>query len=185
MMEILRAVNSELRKLNIKPLVCGGSALELSGFPVKTEDIDLLVTVEQFNKLNNTLKKSNKFRVIDRVENRIGTEFKFKNRGMDVEFVNAELFSGKLSAKKFFNYLEKYRSSERNGILFVEPEVVWFMRLVIGGWQVYVQKIVRDIKAGVPVKTISKIKKLAKKTRTEKLLRERIKKLKEIIKTIQ
>lgn len=54
------------------------------------------------------------------------------------------------------------------------PKVVWYMRLVIDRWELYVPKMLRDLRAGVPWSTAEEVQRLADRFERGDLLRERI-----------
>ncbi|MEK6987385.1 MAG: hypothetical protein AABX97_04710, partial [Candidatus Thermoplasmatota archaeon] len=54
------------------------------------------------------------------------------------------------------------------------PEVVWYMRLAIGDWEVYVQKILRDVRTGVPPSLLDKVLDIARHFDVLEVLRPRV-----------
>lgn len=183
MSSMIKQLCKELKEMGIDFLLVGGTALESQGFLVRTLDVDFALAVKDFNALEEKLKKNPKFKVIDRLNSIIGTEFAFEDSWIDVEFISLKLFSGKISSEQFFNYLIKNRTICKNDIFIAKPEVVWYMRLAIADWKIYVQKIIRDIIVGVPENTLEKSLEIAKKTGLEKELKKRIEEVKEILKT--
>ena len=67
-----------------------------------------------------------------------------------------------------------YRSAKGPNGNVARPEVVWYMRLVIPDWEIYVQKIMRDVRAGVPASLMDEVEEIGKVFKVQYILRERM-----------
>ena len=92
----------------------------------------------------------------------VGSEFFAGTRWTDVEFISPLPFSGTFPPDDFISYVRRHRPREVEGIVFAEPEVVWYMRLAIPDWTVCAEKIIRDVRAGVPQEILEKMPGISK-----------------------
>ena len=93
-------------------------------------------------------------RNVEDVGTMAGSEFRVGTRWVDVEFINPRLFSGRSPPDEFFDYVKRHRSERTDVGPCATPAVVWYMRLAVPDWEIYVQKILRDARAGVPEATL-------------------------------
>jgi hypothetical protein len=129
-------------------------AVELAGYPTGTEDADFAVTMREFERAMKKLDAHARFRNVESLRTIGGAEFFTGDRWIDVDFLNPTLFRGRKTGDDFIEYLKRYRSRKTDFGPVARPEVTWYMRLVIPDWEIYVQKILRDIRAGTPEKTL-------------------------------
>lgn len=71
-------------------------------------------------------------------------------RRIEFDLLDPTAFAGTHSGAKFFDYIRRYRSVPGREGPFVTPAAVWYMRLCVPDWLTYVQKILRDLRAGAP-----------------------------------
>lgn len=152
----LPAVCRELDRLGIAYVVVGGASLERR-YPIGTGDIDVAVALRDYPRVLATLREEPRFRNVEDVGTMAGSEFRIGTRWVDVEFINPKLFAGKRPPDAFIEYVRRHRSETTEVATFAAPEVVWYMRLAIPDWIVYVQKILRDVRAGVPPALLDKV----------------------------
>lgn len=152
----LPAVCRELDRLEIAYIVVGGASLERT-YPIGTGDIDVAVTLQDYPRVLETLRADPRFRNIEDVGTIAGSEFRIGTRWVDVEFINPRLFAGKRRPDEFIDYVRRHRSKRTEIATFAAPEIVWYMRLAIPDWEIYVQKILRDVRAGVPSGLLDKV----------------------------
>ena len=142
---------------------------------VGTVDIDLAVSFKNYSGVLDKLRGNRKFRNVEDCSIPIaGTEFFIDDRWVDVEFINPKPFSGSLQPDEFIEYVFQHRSEKEDGITFANPEVIWYIRLIITDWEIYVQKIMRDIRVGIPIEIFSKVKDVAKHFGNSEVIRARI-----------
>ncbi len=152
----LPAVCRELDKVGIAYIVVGGASLERT-YPIGTGDIDIAVALKDYPRVLETLRAHPRFRNIEDVGTMAGSEFRLGTRWVDIEFINPRLFAGKRPPDEFIDYVRRHRSERTDIATFASPEIVWYMRLAIPDWEVYVQKILRDVRAGVPPGLLDKV----------------------------
>jgi len=90
-------------------------------------------------------------------------------------------FLGKNSGDEFIDYVKRYRSTKKDIGYIADPEVVFYMRLVITDWEIYVQKILRDIKAGLPVTVLDDVVDIAETLGLKEKMKSRVEYTKEIV----
>lgn len=148
-----------LRDLGIRFVVVGGSAIEHS-VPVGTGDVDVLIAVGEWKRLETVLQENPKATPLEPFSGTIrGTRLSLGTAAIDLEFISGEPFAGTKDADSFIEYVRAYRSERHRGVYYASPAVVWYMRLSIDDhWEQYASKIRRDIVAGVPESTLEAVK---------------------------
>jgi len=179
--DFLEEVCKELKEIGIDYIVVGGSAIENKGWDIGTYDIDFVLTTKGFSELEDRLKESPRFKVVDKIKTMIESEFMYENTWRTVEFLDPEYFSGKKSGDEFIDYVKRYRSTKKDIGYVADPEVVFYMRLVITDWEIYVQKILRDIKAGLPVTVLDDVMDIAETLGLKEKMKSRVEYTKEIV----
>lgn len=152
--EDLRDLCTHLMELRVNYVLVGGAAVELAGFPIGTEDADFAVTLREYGATLRKLQDDPRFRDVEDLRTIGGAQFFTGTSWIEVEFLNPILFRGRRSDRYFIDYVRRYRSRSTEFGPVAMPEVAWYMRLVVPDWEVYVQKIVRDVRAGVPVEIL-------------------------------
>ena len=170
----------KLRSLGIDYVLVGGMAVELAGHETGTEDVDLLVSLAEYQGTFEKLAGDRNFRHMEALETIGGGQFFTGDRWIDLDFINPRLFRGKLSAERFVSYVKRYRSRKTAFGRVAAPEVTWYMRLVVPDWEIYVQKILRDIRAGVPDELLGEALAIARHLGVDDVVRQRIEKVKEM-----
>lgn len=170
--DFLNEVCEELKKLEVDFVVVGGSAIE---------DERFVLTPKKFEEVEDVLRESSMFRVRERVKTMIETEFMHQNSWRTVEFLDPAYFSGEKPPEDFIDYVKRYRSTKKEIGYVAKPEVVFFMRLMVVDWEIYVQKILRDIKAGLPRDILDDVMDIAGYLGVEDKMKLRVERTKEII----
>lgn len=177
--EEIEAIAERLHELGIPFVVVGGSALERK-YSVGTGDVDLLVTVGDFHSLEEALNGRKDVGPFDPTGT-IGTAQMLVGSGWtEVEFLTGQPFSGDLSGDEFVRYVRDYRSDRRGRIRWARPEIVWYMRLSTDDWELYVIKIRRDLRAGVPSSTFDGVIDVARHFKVGNKIEPRVRKAKEV-----
>ena len=158
----------------------GGASLERT-FPIGTGDIDVAVALRDYPRVLETLRRHPRVRNVEDVGTMAGCEFRIGTRWVDVEFINPRLFAGRKPPDDFIGYVRRHRSERTDVATFATPEVVWYMRLAIGDWEVYVQKILRDVRAGVPPSLLDKVLDIAKHFDVLEVLAPRVEQARKMI----
>ncbi len=176
----IEEIAERLAELGVPFVVVGGSALERE-FSVGTSDVDLLVLVGDFQSLEELLADRKDMGPFEPTGN-IGTAQVLVGSGWtEVEFITGSSFSGRQSGDSFVRYVRDYRSEKRAGVRWARPEVVWYMRLSTDDWQLYVIKIHRDLRAGVPASTFDGVLDVARHFGVEEKIRGRVGKAQEVV----
>ncbi len=152
---IVREVANWVRdQLQVPFVVVGGSAIEHK-VPVGTNDVDLLIAVGSWRRLDVVLEGRRDATPLNASSGTIrGTVVTVGSARVDVEFISGEPFSGPKGADDFVEYVRAYRSTLSDGVRYADPAVVFYMRLSTDDWQAYVPSILRDLRAGVPGETL-------------------------------
>lgn len=170
-----------LRELDVDYVLVGGMAVELAGFPTGTEDVDFAVTMRDFDRVLKQLEDDPRFREVESLGTIGGAQFFTGDRWLDVEFLNPKLFQGEKSGNAFIHYIRRYRSRNTPIGPVARPEVTMYMRLIIPDWAIYVQKILRDVRAGVPEETLDGALAIAQVLGVEDTLRPRVQRTRDFI----
>lgn len=173
-----------LRELRIDYVLVGGMAIELTGYPTGTEDVGFALTLRQFSSTMKKLSTDKRFRQVEEFDTIGGAQFFTGRRWVDVDFIGPKLFRGKKSDEFFITYIKKYRSASTDLGPVAAPEVAWYMRLAISDWEIYVQKILRDLRAGVPQAKLDDVLEVARVLGTAEILEPRVAKTREIARMV-
>ena len=179
--DLLKEVCEELKKMDVDFIVVGGSALVNEGYDISTSDLDFVLTPKHFDKIEDELEESSRFLVKDRIQTMIESEFMYENSWRTVEFIDPGYFSGDKSPDEFVDYVKRYRSVKKDIGYVAQPEVVFYMRLMTGDWEIYIQKILRDVRSGLPVSLLDEASKISETLKVEDKVEPRATKAKEII----
>jgi hypothetical protein len=177
----LEALAAALQELGVDYVLVGGMAVELAGFPTGTEDVDIAVTMREFTRVLEELERDSRFRDVESLGTIGGAQFFTGDRWLEVDFVNPQLFRGKKSGDAFIRYVKRYRSRPTPVGRVAHPAVTWYMRLVVPDWQIYVQKILRDIRAGAPEEFLETALAIGGFFGVKELLRPRVGKTREFL----
>lgn len=179
--DLLREVCEELKHMDMDFIVVGGSALVNEGYDISTSDLDFVLTPKHFDEIEKKLEESSRFSVKDRIQTMIESEFMFENSWRTVEFIDPDYFSGDKPPDGFIDYVKRYRSVKKDIGYVAKPEVVFYMRLMVADWEIYIQKILRDVRSGLPISLLDEVSRISKTLKVEDKMEPRVKKTKEII----
>lgn len=156
----LPVICKELRAAGIDYIVVGGAAPERT-YPIGTGDVDVVIAMRDYPAVLRKLQEHPRVRNVEDVGTMAGCQFRVGAHWTDVEFINPRLFSGRRPPDDFVRYVARYRSEETEVGRVASPDVVWYMRLAVPDWIVYIQKILRDVRAGVPPALLDKVLQIA------------------------
>jgi len=176
----LREVCLELKKAGINYIVVGGAAIERH-YRIGTLDIDVAVPLKDYKNVLERLAAHPRVRELEDVGTMAGCKFRVGTRWVDVEVINPKLFSGKRPPDHFIDYVKRHRSQRTDVGPCATPGVVWYMRLAVPDWQIYVQKVLRDFRAGVPEETLDEALAIAKHFGIRVVVEPRVRQAKEMI----
>ena len=149
----LAEVCAELDRLQIQFVVVGGVAIEEEGFGIGTQDVDVLVGAEEYGPALAKLRDSPMVKWAEDAEHMATVVFIVNGQTVDVDVIDPTIFSGEgEDADAFIRYVRREASVTVDGVRYAKAPVIWYMRLTCPDWQVYAQKIRRDIAFGVPAK---------------------------------
>lgn len=177
----MAALCKVLRELDVDYVLVGGMAVELAGYPTGTEDVDFAVTMREFERVMEAIEDHPRFRDVEAQSTIGGAQFFTGDGWIIVDFLNPRLFRGNQSGDRFLRYVKRYRSEETSFGPVARPEVAWYMRLVVRDWEIYVQKILRDTRAGVPDDTLVAVLAIARILGVEDRIRPRVEKTRDFI----
>ncbi len=158
-------------------------AVELAGYRTGTEDVDPVVTMSQFSRSLSKLSKDRMFRNVEELSTIGGAQFYTGDRWVDVDFINPRLFKGRRTGDEFVSYIRRYRSRKTRWGHVAGPEVTWYMRLCVPDWLIYVQKIIRDVRAGVPEDVLEKSLGIARALGVHGEIAARVRKVRQVLST--
>lgn len=179
--KLLKTVCEELQEMEVDYVIVGGSALVERDKPIGTSDVDFAIAPEDFDEITEKLKENPRFQRTEKMDPMISVEFQVNGAWRTVEFLNPKYFSGEKTPEEFIDYLKNYRSRKTSKGYVVDPEIVWYMRLVISDWEIYIQKILRDVRAGMDPTLLDKVLEVAEALGEKEKLEPRVKKTKEEI----
>lgn len=164
----------------IRVLVVGGLALEVAGVG-GTSDVDLFVTVRDFEELPRELRAEKRVAVLlSSGDDEVRSGLLRAIEG-DVRFdvLDPSVFSGKKSGDEFFDYVEKHFSFESEIGPTVRPPVVWYTRLLLPG-EDQLGKIARDLGNGADPTWLNGAVRIARRFGTEGTVKARLRRLAEL-----
>lgn len=151
-----------LTRHGIRFVVVGGQAVARR-VQTATEDIDVLVLVEDLGATVADLAKDSAVKCIDApASGMAGGQVRVGGAYVDFDLLDPASYSGNRPGPDFFAYVLRYGSSEG----YATPPVVWYMRLVAGDKGVYGSKIATDIRNGAPVAWLDEARRIARRFRT-------------------
>ena len=108
-------------------------------------------------------------------------------RGPSVRFVllDPAAYAGACTGEDFYAYVRRYASDSSPIGRIAKPAVVWYMRLVIDRHELYVPKMVRELRAGVPWSTVDEVRRIAKRFGVDDLIACRIRTLSEVAEIVK
>jgi hypothetical protein len=176
----LREVCLELQRAGIDYVVVGGAAIERR-HRIGTLDVDVAIALRDYARILETLRAHPRVRHVEDLGTMAGCEFRVGTRWVDVELIKPALFSGRLPPDAFIDYVKRYRSERTDVGPVATPGVVFYMRLAIPDWEVYVQKILRDVRAGVPQATLDEALAIAGHFGVRSTVEPRVRRAREMI----
>jgi hypothetical protein len=89
--------------------------------------------------------------------------------------LNGRPYCGRMTPDEFYDYVRDHLTSPGALGPTADPAVVWYTRLLAhDNWQLYVRKILRDIRAGAPTEEwLNRVRRIAGDTGTSPTVEER------------
>lgn len=159
-------------------LVVGGMAMQLQHVAV-TQDVDLLLTVRDFSRLDEVLRgdplvtdlKVSKMMAVGGLRTSSGI--------VRFDMLDPRAYSGTKSGDTFFDFVDGRWSEVTSIGRVVRPAVVWYMRMLVPG-ELYLDRIMRDIEEGAKVEWLDQALEIATHFGTSKLVKEKLRRLAEL-----
>jgi hypothetical protein len=177
------AVAAQLGEWGIDFVLVGGSVLD-GRYQIGTGHVDILVTVGSFERVSQAIgEHPDRAAPMDRTGTLATTRFLVGAAWVEVEFIHGKPFSGDRGGDDFVDYVRREESETVSGVARATPAAVWYMRLTFDDqWLLYVQKIARDVRAGVPISTLKDVQRIADHFGVGGKLRDRIEHAREFLK---
>jgi len=145
---LVQKILKTLRDNHVDFVVVGGYAWEHNVMPVGTIDLDIMILSRDYDDMLNQmplmLRQKNIFAELvqrDPIMSLIRTSY--GGMSVELELINSKYYS--TSNKDFLVYTKQYRSNLANGIYYAKPELIWYMRLYLPDWEVYIIKCLREL----------------------------------------
>ncbi|MGA8543464.1 MAG: hypothetical protein WB947_08025 [Thermoplasmata archaeon] len=159
-------------------VVVGGSAIERVA-SVTTKDVDVLIEASDRAAVDSALESRRDASPLDPATGSIrATVLSIGGANIDLEFISGGPFSGRYGPGSFGRYVREHGSVVYDGVRYASPGVVFYMRINSpDDWRLYVSAIERDLRAGVPERTLDEAARIADRFGVGPRVRERIKSL--------
>jgi hypothetical protein len=175
--EEIGIVGRRLQKLSARFLIVGGAAVARA-VDSETEDVDLMLAVSDYGRVVRGFAGDPSVQI--EAHGPIAGGFLLAGgRRVEFDLLDPSAFSGERSGNEFFDYVLRYRSRPGSEGRYATPPVVWYMRLTVPDWLSYVQKILRDLRAGAPWRWMEVVRHIARRFGTEGKMVSRIENAKE------
>jgi hypothetical protein len=149
-----------LRRNNIDYIFVGGAAIRTQ-FPSETFDFDVMVLPKDFNGAVDRIDHDPAVVSMDRTPASMpGGHVVVMGALVRFDLLDPAAYSGKKTGAQFYSYVGRYGSQKSDFGRVAIPPVVWYMRLVINPYELYIPKMHRDLRAGVPWSTIEGVRAL-------------------------
>lgn len=157
-----------LERHGVPFVIVGGQALARK-IPTATQDIDVLVLVNDLAVVTESLGKDPAVRYVDPPSSGMsGGQVRVAGSYIDFDLLDPASYSGTRSGAAFFSYVRRYGSEGA----YATPPVVWYMRLVVGDHTIYGSKVATDIRNGAPVGWLEDARRIARQFGTSALVDE-------------
>jgi hypothetical protein len=180
---------SKLERARFEPVLIGGVAIQVAGFGA-TRDIDLVVSVAEFDKIEQSLEDDPEAEIVTNtggwiLNGRFFPQGARRRGGPYVVFdvLNPAKFVGKgHSGESFFRYLRSFGSTDTKYGRVAAPVAVFYTRFLVPGphGAAYLDRISRDLDEGAPVEWVDETMALARRFGTAPLVETRIAELREL-----
>lgn len=170
-----------LHRHQVEFIIVGGAAIEAE-IPSVSRDIDALVLSRDYARAARELGTDPKVVSISNEPGSLASgHFLSSGTLVRYELLDPTAYSGTRSGEMFFEFVRRYHGRTTKMGTVARPWVVWYMRLVIEDWRTYVEKILRDLRAGAPWGWIGKVRVVALKLGTADRIAPRIDELREVV----
>lgn len=150
-----------LRRNGVDYVFVGGVAIG-AHFPSETFDFDVMVIPRDFKASVARVDRDPAIVSMGRDPGSMpGGHVIVKGELVRFDLLDPGAYSGARSASDFYTYVRRHGSEPSPLGRIARPAVVWYMRLVIDGHELYYSKILRDLRAGVPPSTVGAVRRLA------------------------
>ena len=177
----VRAFARILERHRLRFIVVGGAAV-FRAYPSESRDVGALLLTREYARGIESLDRDPSVVAMTREPGETaGGHFLVGTTVVRFDILDPAAFSGTRAGDEFFDYVYRYGSRDAPEGRVATVPVVWYMRLVIEGeaWQVQVQKILRDLRAGAPWSRMADVRRIARRFGRETRVGERIVRVRE------
>jgi len=169
-----------LRRNGVDYIFVGGTAI-LRRFPSETLDFDVMVLPRDFARAVRAVDNDPSVGSMTRVPATMPGGHVIV-RGSLVRFVllDPASYAGTRDPRDFYRYVRRYASEPSPIGRVATPAVVWYMRLVIDPYELYLPKILRDLRAGVPWSTTYGARRIARRFGVADVVAQRLEALESV-----
>lgn len=168
-----------LRRNDVPFVFVGGVAIE-QRFPSATEDLDVMVLPDGYARAVGRVDRDPSVVSMSRGPAEMpGGHVLIRGNLVRFDLLDPAAYSGTRTGEAFYRYVVRYHSDRTELGRVARPEVVWYMRLVIEPWELYVSKILRDLRAGAPWSIAGKVERIAEHFGVRSVVRARLGHLRE------
>jgi hypothetical protein len=168
-----------LRRNGVEFVFVGGVAIG-QRFPSATQDFDVMVLPNGYARAVELIDRDPSVVAMSRGPAEMpGGHVLVRGTLVRFDLLDPAAYSGVRSGEDFYGFVLRYRSDLMELGRVARPEVIWYMRLVIDQWEVYVSKILRDLRAGAPWSIVAKVDRIAHRFGVQQRIRDRLVHLRE------
>jgi hypothetical protein len=168
-----------LRRNGVEFVFVGGVAIE-QRFPSATRDFDVMVVPKGYARAVELIDRDPAVVSMSRGPAEMpGGHVLVRGTLVRFDLLDPAAYSGVRPGGEFYDFVARYRSDVTRLGRVARPEVVWYMRLVIDDWELYVSKILRDLRAGAPWTIATKVDHVARRFGVQPIVRARMEQLRE------
>jgi hypothetical protein len=163
-----------LRRNGVDFVFVGGVAIG-QRFPSATQDFDVMVLPKGYARAVDLIDRDPAVVSMSRAPAEMpGGHVLVRGTLVRFDLLDPAAYSGVRTGEEFYDFVARYRSDLTELGRVARPEVIWYMRLVIEQWEVYVSKILRDLRAGAPWSIVAKVDRIAHRFGVQPMVRDRV-----------
>jgi hypothetical protein len=169
----LAEIVAELDRLGIRYVVVGGGAVAAQ-YSVGTQDVDILVAAEEYQPSLSKLDESPQVKWVEKSPGMATVLFHGTGGDLELDVIDTTMYSGDREPDAFVRFVRSHASVAIRGVRFATVPAVWYMRLLVPDWQIYLTKVQADLAFGVPPKFLDEAAAIADRFGCGDVIRERV-----------
>jgi hypothetical protein len=168
-----------LERNRIEYIFVGGVAVR-TYYPSETEDFDVMIIPRDYQRAVAAVDRDPAVASMSRGPAEMpGGHVIVHGALVRFDLLDPAAYAGRRSGPEFYDYVKRYASDPSPVGRVARPNVVWYMRLVIDRWELYVPKMLRDLRAGVPWSIADEVQRLAERHGVGRAVRDRLRRLRD------